>query len=380
MDSTVNLLLSVNPELAEKIMSSGKAEIVSRLADAKFDAFTKCPVSVYSPANEGGIQNLITSTRQALANNAKVMSGFQQTLNTAKNELAGATNQVTCLSMATRKALSNFPALNKRLGTVSSLSFANIGIGLLNLSVEITGLVYIGKRLNDMRGRIDQVARSVSSVKSILTNEKITEYERLSMQYASLMGRIRKKDTSVTWKDLEALLIGIKPFMSEMIRNLDQNNIDMDILLEIIYNLLPAYTGLLRLYIRAYYFEEKELPENIDVLLSLYSDLLNDSLRKKICEHLFLNKHVSVEELYRIRQTQDLVALNSRMQIEDQIEILTMVETEDNYRSLCRAIDGSVASRIDSAISDAADVTGYREGDCSQMIQAAYGSYSILTT
>lgn len=376
MDSTVKFLLSVNPELAEKIMRSGKAEIVSRFADAKFDAFTKCPVSVYNPASEGSVQDLITSARQALANNAKAMGGFQQTLNTAKNELANATNQVTHLSLATRKALSNFPALNKRLGSISSLSFANMGIGLLNLGVEITGLVYIGKRLNDMRGKIDQVARSVSSVKSILTNEKITEYEKLSMQYASLMRKIRKKDASITWKDLEALLIGFKPFMSEMIRNLYQNNIDMDILLEIIYNLLPAYTGLLCLYIRAYYFEEKELPENTDVFMSLFSDLLNDSLRKKICEHLFLNKQVSVEELYKISQTQDLLALNSRMQIEDQIEILIMAETEDNYQSLSRAIDDSVAARIDSVMSGIADEIGLSENECLQRIQAAYGSYS----
>ena len=44
MSDMVQLGINVSKELADRIIKSGKAEVVTRLKNARFDAFTKCPI------------------------------------------------------------------------------------------------------------------------------------------------------------------------------------------------------------------------------------------------------------------------------------------------------------------------------------------------
>lgn len=112
--------------------------------------------------------------------------------------------------------------------------------------------------------------------------------------------------------------------------------------------------------------------------LSLFDDFLNEKLIQRISDYLMLVKNLPVGEMYKTIQAQQLMALNCRAQVEDQIEITAVIENEKEYRDLCTAENKAIEKRIDNIISSSRDNTN-NEQFYPEEVHAGYRRYAATT-
>ena len=74
-----------------------------------------------------------------------------------------------------------------------------------------------------------------------------------------------------------------------MIRNFYYDAMDADTILNMVFNLLAAYVGMLNVLVREYYFDKGRFPDNLDMYASLFKELL-DELR--IYPAKLMKKHI----------------------------------------------------------------------------------------
>lgn len=354
MDRFVDLIMKVEPELADRIMKAGKAEVVTRLADAKFEAFTKCPISVGGSGDSEALQSVLNAVRQAKLGEAQTVKSINRTLKAATKAMSTTTRQLSTLSADMKSTLAKVGSIGSTLSSVKSLSYLNAGIGLVNLGVEVAGIVYIGSRLNSVQKSVEKLSAQIGQIKSILTNEKLSEFQKLCLRFGSVSVRLKDRD-QIERKEIEDLLIEMRAFISEMVRNMYYDAIDTEILLVIIFNLLSAYTALLNIYVRDYFFEKGRLPENVDAYSSLFKELLDDSFTKMVSDFLVLKKGMGIEGMIDAIHTQKMLIMNCMLQFEDQVDIVELTETKDKYLSLIREANNYVKEEIETIIPEVQD-------------------------
>ena len=72
MADYVDLLLKVPPELAKKLLNKETAEVVTRWMDARFEAFTKCSISLADSSKEETVRSMMKAVRQQKINNVGI--------------------------------------------------------------------------------------------------------------------------------------------------------------------------------------------------------------------------------------------------------------------------------------------------------------------
>ena len=374
MEDTITMLLTANKDLAARILQNGKAEVVTRLMDAKFDSFIKCPVSLYNPTKSESIENAVLSFQQACSAHTKGMSNLQNTIISAKHELQAAKKHLFSLSETSKSTLSNLNSITRQIGKLSSLSYLNSCIGILNLGVNLTGFAVIGSQINALSGRVEQIADELAKSRGIQRNEVIRKYKKLAYQFGTAIDKMRMKDSNCL-EYCSELLNDLGSYISTMIVNLYEENLDIDILMEVVYTLLPAYTAVLKYYILQYHLKTQQYPSNLMGYLSLFDEFLNEGLIQRISDYLMLVKNLPVGEMYKTIQTQQLIVLNCRAQVEDQIDMTEVIENEKEYRDLCTAENKAIEKRIDNIISSMRDKTD-NEQSYSEEVHAGYRRYA----
>ena len=118
-----------------------------------------------------------------------------------------------------------------------------------NVGVDIVGFVVVGNKLNSLNSNIMDIAKEIGKIAIVQKNGKISECERLVMQFNSLSSKIQDGD-KINLDDIESWLINTKSFMSEMISNLASDALGEEIILNMLYTLLPSYTIMLGFYLK----------------------------------------------------------------------------------------------------------------------------------
>ena len=135
-----------------------------------------------------------------------------------------------------------------------------------------------------------------------------------------------------------------------MIRNFYYDAMDADTILNMVFNLLVAYVGMLNVLVREYYFDKGRFPDNLDMYASLFKELLDEHFLKMVGDYLVARKGLTVNEMIKSIQTQKLLVMNAVLQYEDQKDILKIAGTKDKYLSLMKISDIYAKEEIDCLI------------------------------
>lgn len=135
-----------------------------------------------------------------------------------------------------------------------------------------------------------------------------------------------------------------------MIRNFYYDAMDADTILNMVFNLLAAYVGMLNVLVREYYFDKGRFPDNLDMYTSLFKELLDEHFLKMVGDYLVARKGLTVNEMIKSIQTQKLLVMNAVLQYEDQKDILKIAGTKDKYLSLMKISDIYAKEEIDCLI------------------------------
>lgn len=364
MNTLIKAAMKVAPALAKRIVETGAVEIVTRLADGKIAAITKVPVDLLKDSNM-----VLSALRVAkFASPGPVLAVNFLKIAASIGTMQKISSFIKSADTAHKEMLSKLDVIGASVSSVKKLTYLNSGIGLINLGVGVSGIVYIGKRLNDVQMKLDKISNQIGQIRSILTSEKISDYHNLSMRFGAITNRLSDGD-SADRKEIEGLLIDMRTFSSEMIRNFYYDAMDAEIILEIVFNLLAAYTALLNIYIREYYFEKGRLPDNLESYTSLYDALTDSHFSKLVQDYLVIKKGMTIREAINAIQVQKLLVANCMLQYKDQIDILSIVETKDRYMSLMKITDKYVESEIERLIPKVAEETGIE--NCREVIREA---------
>ena len=246
-----------------------------------------------------------------------------------------------------------------------------------NVGVDIVGFVVVGNKLNSLNSNIMDIAKEIGKIAIVQKNGKISECERLVMQFNSLSSKIQDGD-KINLDDIESWLINTKSFMSEMISNLASDALGEEIILNMLYTLLPSYTIMLGFYLKQHYFLKMKRPANYDIFISIYDSIIENSIDKKLFDYYFIKNNFSFIETNDIIESQFLLNMNEKVFIEDQQILIEKLETKGNFEAFENTLDQIVTSRIIDMIPVLAEENEIEESECKAIFGIQYYFIRLL--
>ena len=299
----------------------------------------------------------ITSSAMKLVNRESVgLSEFRRGM---RNYNHGLKN----LTAITKNLSVQVDTISQISNAIKTLSFINTGISLANLAVDVAGFIMINNKLNALDLTMQTVTNELRKLSDIAKNEKISAFQELIMTYNSLSSRIMTAE-DVDIKEIDRLLIKMRVFISEMFRNLQDNALEKELVLEIIFVLMPAYTQLLNELVKRTYWERQSLPANYHNYVSLYEELENTDFRDSLIDHFFLHKKMHSQDVIDLVNTQSLLVINQKVLIEDQASMLKMLGTREKYDAFEMELDDFIKSMVQEKIPQIAKEVGVSNEEC----------------
>lgn len=373
MEALETLELLVNKSVADEVRQKGLAELAMRRADAKFKSMVKC-----------GLANTSTSQKEAAEKiaSASMEHYFKESIDSMKDVRAAVKTlgknvggQISGLTSVTKNIASRVDGIYHYTKTIKSLSFLNAGLSLANIAVDAAGFIVIVDRLNRLNDELQLVANKIDQIKNIKKNEKIACCQRLIMLFNSMAEKIGDRE-KVELDDIENLLVDMKSFISEMIYNLQDETLGTELNLGIIDALLPAYTFLLKVFVERFYYKKNKLPINYNIYINLYDELEESNFRRKLedfyYEYYFAEEKMNVVDVLDLINAQILLGVNGKVQIEDQVELLKILGSEEKVKEFDRELDKVVNDWAKEEIPSIAEESGIDEKTCAQVLGLQY--------
>lgn len=378
MSDMVQLGINVSKELADRIIKSGKAEVVTRLKNARFDAFTKCPIVLdkgLGSETSAKILSAASSIHNGTTSDIGKMTGA---LKAVKKRMDTANGSLQAITSTARSTLARVSTISTQLSGLSTLSYITIGVGIANLAISTIGFYTVNKRLDMINENLREISSKIDSIHFCLTSETIEDFQDMVMRFSSISTRMRDHD-EVGRQELDDLLIKMRTFISKLIRNFTHQAMDAEIILGMIFDLLTTYSVLLNMFVRSYYFEKQKTPDNLDGYVSLIKELMDDNFIEKVRDYLILDKKMHVRDAIQALQIQQLLTLNCFAQIEDNADILKIVQTKQAYDELVKAVDNSIMQEIPTIIAQVAAKTDESQETCAQVFEQAQAVFATAS-
>lgn len=357
--------LYVDPATAEKIMKKGIAEIVLRRKDKKFNSFVKAKIAD-SHTNSETAKQIMNAVLNSKSNDSKIAA----TIRNALDSVDLASKRLSTIDKGLRSVSTRIESVFNLASKVQALSFINIGLSATNIAVDITGFIVISKQLKGLSEQINQIAPELSKIKDISIEDMRSDCEKLYLEYNSFTTKIHDGD-KIDRDDLEKYLQRAKPFISKLIRLLLKRSVDAEILLNMIFTLLPAYTSVLCIFIRSYYFEKHSTPFNYDIFRDLYQEINDSQFRSAVQDYYLLEQGYNYRDVIDILNVQLFSVFSERLEIDDQLDLLEVFGTEEAYFEFERALDAAVEKEITQRTEEIADRCGEYSSECKRVLQTS---------
>ena len=251
--------------------------------------------------------------------------------------------------------------------SLTTLSYINTGLSLVNTAVNIVGFVVISKKLNSIKDQLTAIENKAEIIIGIKKTELIQEFQQYIMRINSVYDCINNHD-QFDFKATDDLIIGLKSFISKLINNLVAHLFESDLLIEMIYALLPAYTLILNEYLKRYFVKYNGVPSNYKIFMSLYDELYNCGYRTKMIDHLILNKKLHIVQALDIVNSQLLCVLNNKIQIEDNMRMIEVLQTKEKIAEYDCLIDNIAKDSLLRKASSISKDTGLSKEECLKVI------------
>ena len=366
MSEYVTVQMVIEKTMADELNKKGIAEIVFRQASAKYKNFVKCKILDNPTVSNEVAERIHSSSLQVLSQDVKNLKDTRAVvLSYEKNIKHG----IKALTTITKKVTTQLDLVYRESKAIKNLSYIGVGLSLTNIAVDMAGFTIVINKLNDLNSRLQGLSDQIGSIANIQKNDKIAECQRLIMRFNSLADKI-KDEEDVSLDDIEALIVDMKAYLSEMIHNLSDKAIKTELVLEIINILLPAYTILYKALLDKFYLEKGKLPANTEIFNQLYDELENSQIREQLKEYFydryFIEEKMRSEDVFDIINAQILIELNGRAQIDDEITLIKLLKTREGLRKYKERLEELVQTLAKENTSAIAEDSGVDEETCSQ--------------
>lgn len=365
MEELVPLELLVNKPIAEEIRKNGLAEIALRRADAKFKAMIKCRLLDDSLSDSELMQKILSSSMNMSISGSCSMESVRCSMHTFGHTVG---NNLPVLSEPMKTMVSHVDSIYTITNALLKISYINTAISLVNLVVDVIGFVIVNKKLNKLNSEVKSMADNISAIHKIEINKKITTCQSIIMDFITMNEKIQDSE-QISIYEMDGLLSKMMTFISDIIRNFNVDALPIDLVLKIVYTLLPAYTLLLNEYITRYYYEKHKEPPKYDIFLSLYNELDDITIRQSIQNYYFIDQKKHLQEVVDLLNVHTLIVFNGQVQIEDQFTILEKLETKEKVETFDLELENSVKHWFRKQNEKIAEKCGISNTKCKKVLR-----------
>lgn len=311
-------------KLAEELREKGIAEVALRRADSKFRAFVKCRTLNPSESATATLPNPF----QPDPERKNILS-----LENVRNVLASLSRENGVIKDSVKDLACRVEDVYQLTSSVKNIACLNLGFSLANMAVDVAGFAIVTEKLNMLHSEIQAAADKIKQISNVLKNEKLGECEKLIMQCNAMAAKLKDAE-DVDLDKLQELLINMKAYISELILDLHDDALDEEMLLNMVYSLMPAYTSLFHEFLRGYFFQKGDMPANYGIFLSLYEKFGDEDFLERLQDYYFLRKKMHATDTLDILNVHKLIGLNGMVQIEDQYTLLRALGTKEKMNLL----------------------------------------------
>lgn len=360
--SPVQLL--VDPAIAEMIKKNGIAEIVIRRKDKKFFQFINAKIAD-NQVSEEAKKRLLDAAMNIKASDGKIADSIRNAI----DKINLANKKLPSIDSGLKSVSKKIESVFKLSSVVRAIPYINVALTAANIGVDIAGFVIIAKKMKGLSEQINQIAVELSYIKDISVENMRSDCEKLCLDYNTIVTKIHDGD-KLERDDLEEYLKQAKPYISKLIRLLLKGSVDAETLLNMVFTLLPAYTSVLCLFLRLYYFEKHSTPFNYDSFLEVYQEINDSQFRDAVQDYYLLNKGYSYRDVIDILNVQVVSVFNERLEIEDQLDLIKVFGTDEAYCEFERALDAAVEKEIEKRADEIAEKCGECSEECRRILRA----------
>lgn len=359
------IVLEVSEALAKEIQEKGLGELAFRRSDKKFREFFKA-VFVERIQNEGD-DEIIKQVKELFYKNEVSINKARAAM---ESMVKNVNHQLLNMNIDMKNIADNMGDIFKNTNVIKTLSYLNVGLSITNIAVSAAGFAILAHKLNNLSDQVNEISKGIDELKEVEENKQIRDFEDLRMRMNRIIEKIVDHE-NVSNDDIENLLKDVKVFLSFIIRLLNKDIFNEDLLLRIIDILLPSYTMLLCEYVDRVYFEKKKLPGSYNDFVSLYDELNTIDLRRRLYDYFFFTEGMNSIDAEDAVNIQMFLGLNGKIQVEEQVEIVKKLETKEKYDLFNQYIENETQRMLEEAINEIVNETGMDEQACREIFETA---------
>ncbi len=358
------IILEVDPEIAEMIYKNADKlqELVFRRADKKFQQFVKAKIVDSNPPEE--------AAKQIMQAAVKVQDSFKKNkaaIHKVVNKINLAAKKLDLMDMNLDKISVNLDSIMNSMGDLENLAFVQIALSVINIAVDVAGFIIIAQKMNGLSNQLDQIAAALGDLKDISVENMRSDCEKLSLDYNSFVDKIQNKD-AIKLDELEEYLKRSKPFISKLVRLLEKKAVDTEVLLNMIFTLLPAYTSILSIFLKAYYTEKHSTPSNYENFLDVYQDINSPEFRNSVQDYYLLEKGFNYSAVIDILNVQLYTVFSERLELEDELTLLEIFGDKE-YAAFEKGLDKAVLKEITEKAEEISENCGEYADECRRILK-----------
>lgn len=312
MQEFVTIGLKAPPELAAWIEKNGLAEIAIRNANKRFSAMVKCGL-----ADAATVDNDVSD-----ATAIKKAYGSLRTL------LRADAMQTKVLTDSVKNISVQADQIFRSCKIVQAQQFLSVGLSLANLGVDAVGFAIVTKKMNELNSDVQDIKATLKQFDDRDQSKIAAECQNLTMRFNTMADKVQLEE-KIALDDMDSLMTDLTSFLQEMIQVVYKDAMPLELPLTIINCLLPIYTVLAQQYITRYYFAKKTLPSNYKEYCRLYDAILKSEFCQTLQDYYFLRKGLHYIDTADIIDAQILLGINGKSQIEDRVQLLQTLKTEE---------------------------------------------------
>lgn len=376
--ASVAKLVDLMMTVPEEYLKDGQIELVMRQVHQRIKAMIKIPINGRGAADQTAARVMQAAGSVLNKTSASDVDMIRSGIRSLQNKVGAASAQIAKIS---KQISANGAGIEKILasaGQLKNLSYLGIGLQVVNIAVDVAGFAIIAGKINEVDEKIGALAAKVDQIHYMMSSKKIAEFQKLVMRFNAMTTKIADHD-ELSRDVLETLLIDIRAFISEMVHNFNYGAMDAGLILEIIFDLLTAYSALLCVFLREYHFEKHRQPDNYTMFVGVFQDLVSNEFLSNVRNYLFLERKLTSRETMDAVNTQNILTMNCMTQVNDQVELLELTKTRERYIELMRGISTSVEAQVRKNLDEITRESGVSSEKCETILAQTIKACNAIT-
>ena len=304
-------------------------------------------------AGKSGAKKLVGHIETTKSNQRGIITSTSAVGNTIQTQLAGSMSGMT--QQLIQKGCSS------ALGSLTSLSWANLAISGINLGVTAVGMVVISKKISalsrevqQMNGKLDVILDEMHQIKAMVAQLNDNEIRKLYNE--ANLGIRRMKDLSLELsqrydnalrREAKNQLTEASVFLEDILGRYTDSTCDIALGLDIIMAYFYTFVSLLKSYISAVYLYDQNLfnyTEYENSLRSLCSKSMIDSIQNAYRQSA--DSFISPQDLGLITAVYKGIMVEQISEIKSQRKILELVDYNEYKRINEQLQEGEISGEV----------------------------------